>query len=149
MIRFSPIIKLIVKTQPQCQNISMKKQIIHTDSAPAAIGAYSQAVKLGNTVYVSGQIPLNPETNVVVSDSFAEQADQVFSNLASIATAAGSSLNDAVKLTVYLTDLTDFPQLNEVMANYLNEPFPARATVQVAALPLGVKVEIDAILHLA
>ena len=127
----------------------MNKNIISTDTAPAAIGAYSQAVKVENVIYISGQIPLDPNTKVIVSDDFVEQSHQVFSNLVAIAMASGGSLNDAVKLTVYLTDLADFPQLNEVMATYLQEPFPARATVQVAGLPLGAKVEIDAVLCLA
>ena len=127
----------------------MNKKIISTDKAPAAIGAYSQAVKVENVVYISGQIPLDPNTKTIVSDDFVEQSHQVFSNLAAVALASGGSLNDAVKLTVYLSDLADFPQLNEVMAKYLQEPSPARATVQVAGLPLGAKVEIDAVLCLA
>ena len=127
----------------------MNKKIISTDKAPAAIGAYSQAVKVENVVYISGQIPLDPDTKAIVSDDFVEQSHQVFSNLSAVAVASGGSLSDAVKLTVYLTDLGDFPQLNEVMAKYLDEPFPARATVQVAGLPLGAKVEIDAVLYLA
>ena len=124
----------------------MQKTIIQSDDAPQAIGAYSQAVKAGNTVYISGQIPLHPQTMQVVEGGFTKQAEQVFLNLAAIAKAAGSSLADAVKLTVYLTDLDDFAELNQVMERHICEPFPARAAVQVAALPKGVSIEIDAIL---
>lgn len=126
----------------------MSKTIIQTDQAPAAIGAYSQAVKAGNSVYISGQIPLDPQTMQVASDEFAGQARQVFENLAAVAEAAGANLRDAVKLTVYMTDLSDFQSLNEIMAEYVAEPYPARAAVQVAALPKGVQVEIDAVLVL-
>ncbi len=127
----------------------MKKEIINTDNAPAAIGAYSQAVKVRDTVYISGQIPLDPATKALVSDDFVAQAHQVFANLLAIANAAGGSLEDAVKVTVYLNDLTRFPMLNEVMAEYLEQPFPARATIEVSALPLGALVEIDAVLCLS
>ncbi len=124
----------------------MKKEIIHTDKAPAAIGTYSQATKVVDTVYISGQIPLDPVSKNLVSDDFGEQAHQVFANLMSVAQASGGHLNDAVKLTVYVTDLANFPKLNEIMAEYLQQPYPARATVEVSALPLGALVEIDAIL---
>ena len=127
----------------------MKKEIINTDKAPAAIGAYSQAVKALNTVYISGQIPLDPITKVLVSADFSEQAHQVFANLIAVAQASGGTLDDAVKLTVYVTDLNNFPLLNAVMAAYLMQPFPARATVEVSALPLGALVEIDAVLCLS
>ena len=127
----------------------MKKEIINTDKAPAAIGAYSQAVKVQDTVYISGQIPLDPATKVMVSEDFVQQAHQVFANLAAVSKASGGTLNDAVKLTVYVTDLGNFPPLNEVMAEYLQQPFPARATIQVSALPLGALVEIDAVLCLS
>ncbi len=127
----------------------MSKIIINTRAAPAAIGAYSQAVKVADTVYISGQIPLDPDTMEVVSQEFEQQARQVFKNLIVVADAAGGSLADAVKLTVYLTDLTDFAALNTIMADYISEPFPARAAVQVAALPKGVQIEIDAVLYLA
>ena len=127
----------------------MRKIIINTRAAPAAIGAYSQAVKVADTVYISGQIPLDPDTMEVVSQEFEQQARQVFKNLIVVADAAGGSLADAVKLTVYLTDLTDFAALNTIMADYISEPFPARAAVQVAALPKGVQIEIDAVLYLA
>jgi len=126
----------------------MTKKIINTDKAPAAIGAYSQAVKVANTVYISGQIPLDPAKMAMVSNVFIDQAHQVFANLTAVSQAAGGNLNDAVKLTVYVTDLANFPILNEVMAEYLQQPFPARATVQVSALPLGALVEIDAVLCL-
>ena len=127
----------------------MSKIIINTRAAPAAIGAYSQAVKVADTVYISGQIPLDPDTMEVVSQEFEQQVRQVFKNLIVVADAAGGSLADAVKLTVYLTDLTDFAALNTIMADYISEPFPARAAVQVAALPKGVQIEIDAVLYLA
>ncbi|MBL4672895.1 MAG: RidA family protein [Arenicella sp.] len=126
----------------------MTKKIINTDKAPAAIGAYSQAVKVANTVYISGQIPLDPAKMAMVSNVFIDQAHQVFANLTAVSQAAGGNLNDAVKLTIYVTDLANFPILNEVMAEYLQQPFPARATVQVSALPLGALVEIDAVLCL-
>ena len=122
------------------------KKTISTDNAPAAIGAYSQAVVASNHVYVSGQIPLDPATGDIVSPNFADQARQVFRNLTEIAKAANASLDDAVKLTVYLTDLNDFAQLNEIMADFVSQPYPARAAVQVSALPKGAKIEIDAVL---
>lgn len=125
------------------------KKIISTTAAPAAIGTYSQAVKVGDAIYISGQIPLVADTMQVVADCFSEQAHQVFKNLVAIAEAAQSSLAAAVKLTVYVTDLADFSELNDVMAQYIDEPYPARAVVQVSALPKGVKVEVDAILHAA
>ena len=126
----------------------MNKQIISTKSAPTAIGPYSQAVKVGDVVYLSGQIPLDPETMQIVDGGFVEQAKQVLKNLDAVAQASGGSLNDAVKLTVYVTDLADFAQLNDIMADVLTQPYPARAAVQVAALPKGALVEIDAVLSL-
>lgn len=126
----------------------MKKQLISTDKAPSAIGAYSQAIKVGDTVYISGQIPLNPQTMSVVDGGFEAQSRQVLANLSAVAQAAGGQLSDAVKLTVYVTDLDDFATLNDVMAEVLPEPFPARAVVQVSALPKEVSIEIDAILSL-
>ena len=125
------------------------KKIIATKNAPAAIGAYSQAVVAGNNVYISGQIPLDPSNMEVVGDEFSTQAHQVFKNLRAVAQAANAELADAVKLTVYLTDLTDFADLNAIMNDYILEPYPARAAIQVAALPKGVKIEIDAVLVLA
>jgi len=128
--------------------IGMNKVIISTDNAPAAIGPYSQAVKVGGTVYLSGQIPLNPNDMEIVSESFSEQAEQVFKNLAAVAQVAGGNLSNAVKLTVYLTDLNNFAGLNEVMSNYFSEPYPARAAIEVSALPKGALIEIDAVLCL-
>lgn len=124
----------------------MGKEIIHTDRAPAAIGTYSQAVKSGNTVYMSGQIPLVPETMELVSEDFRAQAEQVFKNLSAVAEAAGGSLADAVKFNAYLTDLANFPIVNEVMAEYVNEPYPARAAVGISQLPKGAQVEIEGVL---
>ena len=126
----------------------MSKHVINTDQAPAAIGAYSQAVKVGQTVYISGQIPLTPDTMELVGDDFRLQAHQVFKNLSAVSVAAGGSLNDALKLTVYVTDLANFATLNEVMSEHISQPFPARAAVQVSALPKGAQVEIDAVLQL-
>ena len=124
----------------------MSKQTIHTDRAPAAVGTYSQAVRVGSFVFLSGQIPLVPGTMKVVDGDFAARARQVFENLKAVAEEAGGSLNDAVKLTIFLTDLGNFVAVNEVMAEYCDEPYPARAAVQVSALPKGVDVEADAIL---
>lgn len=126
----------------------MSKQIIHTDKAPRAIGTYSQAVRTGNTVYLSGQIPLVPETMEVVQGDMTVQIRRVFDNLGAVAEAAGGSLNDLVKLNVFLTDLAHFPLVNEIMAEYIRQPYPARAAVQVAALPKNVAVEMDGILEL-
>ena len=124
------------------------RQIINTSNAPEAIGTYSQAVKTGNTVYLSGQIPLVPETMEIISDDISDQINQVFKNLAAVAAAAVGSLDDIVKLTVFLTDQSHFPTLNEIMATYFNEPYPARAAIGVAALPKGATVEMEAILEL-
>jgi len=124
------------------------REIIHTDRAPDAIGAYSQAVKAGGTVYISGQIPLHPATMELVDDSFEASAHQCFKNLAAVAEAAGGALDDAVKVTVFLTDLANFAALNEVMAQYFDAPYPARAAVQAAALPKGAAVEVEAVLVL-
>jgi len=126
----------------------MTKKTIHTAAAPAAVGTYSQAVKVGQFVFISGQIPLDPGTMEVVDGDFATRARQVFENLKAIAEESGGNLNDAVKLTIFLTDLGNFATVNEVMAEYCDEPYPARAAVQVAALPKGVDVEADAILAL-
>ena len=123
----------------------MSKQPIHTDSAPAAIGTYSQAIRAGGTVYLSGQIPLVPETMELVNGGAELQIRQVFDNLLAVAEAAGGTLADIVKLTVYLTDLGDFPTVNEIMAEYFTEPYPARAAIGVAQLPKGAAVEMDAI----
>jgi reactive intermediate/imine deaminase len=126
----------------------MSRETIHTDGAPVAIGTYSQAAKIGNFVFISGQIPLVPATMEITDGDFAARARQVFDNLKAIAEASGGSLDDAVKLTIFLTDLGNFATINEVMAEYFSEPYPARAAVQVAALPKGVDVEADAILSL-
>ena len=123
----------------------MTKEIIFTQKAPKAIGPYSQAVKAGGFLFVSGQIPINPETGDLMIASIEEQANQVILNLKSICEAAGSGLEDIVKLTIYLTDLGNFTKVNEAMLEYFLEPYPARATVEISALPLGVNVEMDAI----
>lgn len=125
----------------------MSKQIIHTDDAPIAVGTYSQAVKAGDTVYISGQIGLDPKT-MTLQDGFVAQAEQVFDNLSAIARASGGSLADVVKFNVSLTDLANFAKLNEIFEARLSAPYPARAAVQVAALPKGAVVEIEAILYL-
>lgn len=126
----------------------MSRSIIRTDRAPAAIGPYSQAVRAGDTVYLSGQIPLVPGTGEVLEGDFQALTRQVFDNLAAVAEAAGGSLNDLVKLNVFLTDLGHFQTVNTIMAEYFSEPYPARAAVQVAALPRGVPVEMDAVMVL-
>ncbi|OGI50679.1 MAG: reactive intermediate/imine deaminase [Candidatus Muproteobacteria bacterium RIFCSPHIGHO2_02_FULL_65_16] len=126
----------------------MKKEIIRTDNAPKAIGTYSQALKVGATVYLSGQIPLVPATMELDSGDTRAQIRRVFENLKAVAAAAGGSLADVVKLNVYLTDLAHFPLVNEIMAQYFTEPYPARAAVGVAALPRGAAVEMDAIMVL-
>jgi reactive intermediate/imine deaminase len=124
------------------------RTIIATSDAPKAIGTYSQAVRTGATVYLSGQIPLDPSTMQLVGDDIDAQIHQVFRNLLGVARAAGGGFEDIVKLTVYLSSLVDFPRLNDVMAQYFTEPFPARAAVGVAELPRGAKIEIDAIMVL-
>jgi len=127
----------------------MNRKIIDTENAPSAIGPYAQAVVVENatrSIYISGQIPLSPGSMEVVSQEFSEQAQQVFKNLSAVATAAGSSLADAVKLTVYLTDLERFAELNEIMSQYFKPPYPARAAIQVSALPKQAQIEIDAVL---
>lgn len=124
----------------------MNKISIQTNDAPAAIGTYSQAIQAGNTVYISGQIPLDAETGELVDGDIRVQIEQVFGNLKAVAEAAGSSLQNAVKITVYLTDLGNFAAVNEIMATYFEQPYPARAALGVAALPRGAAVEADAIL---
>lgn len=128
--------------------MSTRRTIIHTDQAPKAIGTYSQAVRCGNTVYVSGQIPLDPATGNLVSGDIDAEIRRSFDNLAAIAAAAGGSLADVVKLSVFLTDLVHFPRVNEIMATYFTQPYPARAAVGVAALPKGARVEMECILDL-
>ena len=126
----------------------MTREIIQTDRAPEAIGTYSQAVRTGTTVYLSGQIPLHPETMELVSGDMAEQVGRVFDNLAAVAQAAGGTLDDVVKLNVFLTDLGNFALVNEIMAARFHPPFPARAAIGVASLPRGAQVEMDAIMEL-
>lgn len=126
----------------------MSRTIISTSEAPAAIGTYSQATRHGDTVYLSGQIPLVPQSMTLVEGDIEAQVHQVFRNLRAVCIAAGASLDNILKLTVYLTDMTHFPQVNAVMAEYFSQPYPARAAVGVAALPRGAMVEIDAILGL-
>lgn len=127
----------------------MAKQIIHTDQAPQAIGTYSQAVRTGDTVYLSGQIPLVPATMELVEGDMEAQVRRVFDNLQAVARAAGGELADIAKLNIFLTDLTYFPLVNQVMADYFAEPYPARAAVGVAALPKGAQVEMDAVMVLS
>ena len=124
----------------------INKAIIHSDSAPEAIGTYSQAVKCGNTIYLSGQIPLIPETMVLVEGDFAAQAEQVFKNLAAVCAAANGDLENIVKLNIYLTDLSNFPIVNAVMEKYFTAPFPARAAIGINELPKGALVEADGIM---
>jgi reactive intermediate/imine deaminase len=126
----------------------MAKTIIQTDNAPQAIGTYSQAVKVDNTVYISGQIPLDPASMEVVTGGTEAQITRVFDNLSAVAEASGGSLRDVVKLTIFLTDLGCFASVNEIMARYFTEPYPARAAIEVSALPKGVEVEMDAVLVL-
>jgi len=122
------------------------RAVISTPHAPAAIGPYSQAIKVGNTVWLSGQIPLDPQSMELVGGDIEAQATRVFENLAAVAGAAGGDLNNAVKINISLTDLAHFAKVNEVMTRYLREPYPARACVQVAALPKGADIEVEAIL---
>lgn len=126
----------------------MPREIIHTDQAPQAIGTYSQAVKVNGTVYLSGQIPLVPETMELIDGDMEAQIRQVFDNLAAVAKAAGGSLADMAKLNIFLTDLSHFPLVNQVMAEYFSQPYPARAAIGVAALPKGAAVEMDGVLEL-
>ena len=124
----------------------MTKEIISTKNAPQAIGPYSQAVKAGNLMFISGQIPLDPKTGDLVSQSIEDQAKLVLENVKSICEAAGCSLDDIVKISIFLTDLSNFAVVNDMMKEYFSEPYPARATVEVSGLPLGVNVEIEAII---
>jgi len=126
----------------------MAKEIISTDKAPQAIGTYSQAVKVGTTVYMSGQIPLIPETMEMIEGDIKAQIHRVFQNLRAVANAAGGDLSDIVKLNIFLTDLSNFPQVNEVMAEYFQQPYPARAALGIRALPKDAGVEMDAVLEL-
>jgi reactive intermediate/imine deaminase len=125
-----------------------EKTIIATDKAPAAIGTYSQAVKVGSTVYLSGQIPLDPATMALVGDDFEAQTVQVFENLKAVCEAAGGSFDDIAKLNIFLTDLSNFAKVNELMGRYFNEPYPARAAIGVKELPRGSQVEMDGVMEL-
>jgi len=127
---------------------AMTREIIHSADAPEAIGPYSQAVKVGDTVYLSGQIPLVPETMTVLDGDFSAQVRRVFDNLSAVAKAAGGSLQDVVKLNIFLTDLSHFGTVNDIMTEYFEQPYPARAAIGVASLPKYVPVEMDAVLHL-
>ncbi len=126
----------------------MQRRIIHTDAAPKAIGPYSQAVRVGDTVYVSGQIPLDPATGTLVSGDIEAEIRRVLENLSAIVQAAGGSLAQVVKVNVYLTDLAHFPIVNQLMATYFSEPYPARAAIGVAALPRGARIEMECVLSL-
>jgi reactive intermediate/imine deaminase len=126
----------------------MSRQIIHTERAPQPIGAYSQAVRAGDTVYLSGQVPFDPATMQLVSGDFEAQARRVFENLKAVAEASGGSLNQAVKFNIFLTDLGNFAKVNEIMALYCAKPYPARSTIGVASLPRGALIEIECVLHL-
>lgn len=126
----------------------MNREIIHTDAAPAAIGTYSQAVKCGNTVYLSGQIPLDPVSMTLLNATIEDEIHQVFKNLSAVAQASGGSLADIAKLNVFLTDLAHFAKVNEIMGQYFKPPYPARAAIGVASLPKGARVEADGILVL-
>jgi reactive intermediate/imine deaminase len=128
--------------------VNVSREIIHTELAPAAIGTYSQAVRTGNTVYLSGQIPLLPETMELVQGEFTDRVQQVFRNLEAVAKAAGGSLAHIAKLNIYLTDLANFASVNQIMAEYFEQPYPARAAIGVSELPKGTDVEMDAILVL-
>jgi reactive intermediate/imine deaminase len=124
----------------------MSKAIIHTTNAPQAIGTYSQAIRVGDTIYCSGQIPLDPNTMDLVGTEITAQVEQVFANLSAVCIAAGGTLNDIVKLTIYLVDLAHFPVVNEVMSRLFAAPYPARTTIQISALPKAAQVEVDAIM---
>jgi reactive intermediate/imine deaminase len=126
----------------------MSRQIIHTERAPKPIGTYSQAVKAGNVVYLSGQIPLDPATMELVSGDFDAQVRRAFDNMRAVVEQAGGTLDQVVKLTLFLTDLAHFPKVNEIMATYFNEPFPARSTVGVSQLPKGARFEVECVLYL-
>lgn len=127
----------------------MNKSVINTDKAPAAIGPYSQAIKMGDTVYLSGQIPLVPETMTLIEGDISAQTHQVFKNLSAVCEAVGGSLQDIVKLNIFLTDLSHFTTVNEIMQEYFKQPYPARAAIGVAELPKGAQVEMDGIVGLA
>ena len=137
-----PLLSILIFSKELNQ---LSKEIISTENAPQAIGPYSQAVKAGGLMFISGQIPLNPETGDLVSGSIEDEANQVLQNIKSICEAAGYGMEDIVKITIFLTDLGNFATVNEVMKKHFSEPYPARATVEISGLPLGVNVEIEAI----
>jgi len=139
---------ILISLQATTQEQQLNKTPIHSDQAPAAIGTYSQAIRSGNLVFLSGQIPLDPATMEIVDGDFATRARRVVENLKAVAEAAGGSLDQIVKLTIYLTDMDDFADVNAAMADYFQEPYPARAALGVASLPKGVDVEAEAILAL-
>lgn len=126
----------------------MKRTVIQTDNAPAAIGTYSQAIRTGNTVYLSGQIPLVPETMTMISEDFAEQAQQVFKNLTAVCEAAGGTLQHMTKVNIFLIDLSQFATVNEIMSQHFTQPYPARAAIGVKELPKGAQIEIDGIMEI-
>ena len=126
----------------------MSKSVIHTDRAPQAIGTYSQAIKSGRTVYLSGQIPLVPESMEMVSEDFAEQATQVFENVKAVCDAAGGTMDDLAKVNIFLIDLGNFATVNEIMSKYFSQPYPARAAIGVKELPKGAQIEIDGVMEL-
>ncbi len=134
--------------QNQLEKMKLSKTPVHSDQAPAALGPYSQAVRTGDLVFLSGQIPLDPATGETVSGDFEARARQVFANLKAVAEAAGATLDHAVKVTIFLTDLAQFPAVNKVMAEFFSDPYPARAAIGVAALPKGADVEAEAVLAL-
>jgi reactive intermediate/imine deaminase len=147
MAVFSPFGHIIIALANNInQGVQMTKVIISTEQAPAAIGTYSQAVKVGDTVYLSGQIPLDPATMEVVGGGIEVEIKRVFDNLTAVCQAAGGSLQDIVKLNIFLTDLSNFPIVNEIMSTYFQQPYPARAAIGVAALPKGVGVEMDGVM---
>jgi reactive intermediate/imine deaminase len=143
------VLTRVLDPHPLKEHAAMTRQIIRTDRAPAAIGPYSQAVRVGRTVYLSGQIPLDPQTMELVAGEIEVQTRRVFDNLQAVAEAAGGGLADLVKLNVFLTDLGHFARVNQVMGEYFQEPYPARAAIGVAALPRGAAIEMDGILELA
>jgi reactive intermediate/imine deaminase len=126
-----------------------QRSAIHTDQAPKAIGTYSQAIRVGNTVYLSGQIPLDPASMTMVSGDFEDEARRVFENLKAVIAASGGTFAQVAKVTIFITDFALFPKVNEVMAQYFSEPYPARSTVGVASLPRGARIEVECILSLA
>ena len=143
----SPLFNKALRAQPEEIDVS-NRAVIATQTAPQAIGPYSQGIKVGNTVWISGQIPLDPASMTMIKGDVSAEAEQVFNNLSAVAEAAGGTLDNAVKINISLTDLSDFDAVNAVMSRHFEEPYPARACVQVAALPKGARIEVEAILSL-